>query len=69
VTRARGKTPTPEMFRSARQFVAWIGVTPKDHSKPHLCDGVLSRACAAGAFAMASRASWSAIAVFRAGAI
>ena len=26
------KTPAPEMFRSGRQFAAWIGLTPKDHS-------------------------------------
>src|ERR1700736_4843409 len=26
------KTPAPEMFRLGRQFTAWIGVTPKDHS-------------------------------------
>jgi len=26
------KTPAPEAFRSARQFAAWIGLTPKDHS-------------------------------------
>jgi transposase len=25
-------TPAPEMFRSGRQFAAWIGLTPKDHS-------------------------------------
>ena len=25
------KTPAPEMFRSGRQFAAWIGLTPKDH--------------------------------------
>ena len=24
--------PEPELFRSGRQFAAWIGVTPKDHS-------------------------------------
>ncbi len=41
------KTPAPEMFRSGRQFAAWIGLTPKDHStggKVELCgklgDGV-----------------------------
>jgi len=28
----RLKTPAPEMFRSGRQFAAWIGLTPKDHS-------------------------------------
>ena len=26
------KTPAPEMFRSGRQFAAWIGLMPKDHS-------------------------------------
>jgi transposase len=26
------KTPEPEMFQSGRQFAAWIGLTPKDHS-------------------------------------
>jgi transposase len=26
------KTPEPELFRSGRQFAAWIGLTPKDHS-------------------------------------
>src|SRR4051794_23970841 len=26
------KTPAPESFRSGRQFAAWIGLTPKDHS-------------------------------------
>ena len=39
------KTPAPEMFRSGRQFAAWIGLTPKDHStagKVRL--GVISRA-------------------------
>ncbi len=25
-------TPAPELFRSGRQFAAWIGLTPKDHS-------------------------------------
>ena len=28
----RIKTPQPEMFQSGRQFAAWIGLTPKDHS-------------------------------------
>ena len=39
------KTPAPELFRSARQFAAWIGLTPKDHStagKVRL--GVITRA-------------------------
>jgi transposase len=26
------KTPAPKLFRSGRQFAAWIGLTPKDHS-------------------------------------
>jgi len=26
------KVPNPEMYRSARDFAAWIGLTPKDHS-------------------------------------
>jgi transposase len=26
------KAPGPELFRSGRQFAAWIGLTPKDHS-------------------------------------
>src|SRR6202034_2390685 len=26
------KTPAPELFASGRQFAAWIGLTPKDHS-------------------------------------
>jgi transposase len=26
------KTPDPHLFRSGRQFAAWIGLTPKDHS-------------------------------------
>src|ERR1700736_1709053 len=26
------KTPEPRLFRSGRQFAAWIGLTPKDHS-------------------------------------
>ena len=26
------KTPAPEAFRSGRDFAAWIGLTPKDHS-------------------------------------
>ena len=39
------KTPDPEAFRSGRQFAAWIGLTPKDHStagKVRL--GVITRA-------------------------
>lgn len=26
------KTPAPELFESGRQFAAWMGLTPKDHS-------------------------------------
>ncbi len=26
------KTPDPQLFRSGRQFAAWIGLTPRDHS-------------------------------------
>jgi transposase len=39
------KTPTPQLFKSGRQFAAWIGLTPKDHStagKVRL--GVITRA-------------------------
>jgi transposase len=39
------KTSAPELFRSGRQFAAWIGLTPKDHStagKVRL--GVITRA-------------------------
>jgi transposase len=39
------KTPSPKSFRSGRQFAAWIGLTPKDHStagKVRL--GVITRA-------------------------
>jgi transposase len=28
----RMKTPAPELFKSGRNFAAWIGLTPKDHS-------------------------------------
>ncbi len=41
----RMKTPEPELFRSGRQFAAWIGLTPRDHStagKVRL--GVITRA-------------------------
>jgi transposase len=41
----RMKTPKPELFQSGRQFAAWIGLTPKDHStagKVRL--GVITRA-------------------------
>jgi len=39
------KTPDPKMFKSGRDFAAWIGLTPKDHStagKVRL--GVITRA-------------------------
>ncbi|WP_158913289.1 IS110 family transposase [Caulobacter sp. S45] len=39
------KTPAPELFRSGRQFAAWLGLTPKDYStggKVRL--GVITRA-------------------------
>jgi transposase len=39
------KTPDPGQFQSGRQFAAWIGLTPKDHStagKVRL--GVITRA-------------------------
>jgi len=39
------KTPDPRLFRSGRDFAAWIGLTPKDHStagKVRL--GVITRA-------------------------
>jgi transposase len=31
-TLLRMKTPDPAQFKSGRQFAAWIGLTPKDHS-------------------------------------
>ena len=41
----RMKTPEPEMFQSGRQFAAWIGLTPKDHSTAgKLRLGVITRA-------------------------
>jgi transposase len=39
------KTPAPELFQSGRDFAAWIGLTPKNHStagKNRL--GVITRA-------------------------
>ncbi len=39
------KTPAPELFKSGRQYAAWIGLTPRDHStagKVRL--GVITRA-------------------------
>jgi transposase len=44
-TLLRMKTPDPTQFKSGRQFAAWIGLTPKDHStagKVRL--GVITRA-------------------------
>ena len=39
------KTPAPEAFRSGRQFAAWIGPTPKDHSTAGKArPGVITRA-------------------------
>jgi len=39
------KTPAPELFRSGRQFAAWIGLTPRDHSTAgKLKTGVITRA-------------------------
>ena len=39
------KTPDPQAFRSGRQFAAWIGLTPKDHSTAgKLRPGVITRA-------------------------
>jgi transposase len=41
----RMKTPEPELFRSGRQFAAWIGLTPKDHSTAgKVRTGVITRA-------------------------
>jgi transposase len=39
------KTPDPERFASGRQFAAWIGLTPKDHSTAGKTrHGVITRA-------------------------
>jgi transposase len=39
------KTPTPEAFRSARHFAAWLGLTPKDYSTAgRVRLGVITRA-------------------------
>ena len=39
------KTPAPELFRSGRQFAAWIGLTPKNHSTAGKIKlGVITRA-------------------------
>jgi transposase len=41
----RTKTPEPALFRSGRQFAAWIGLTPKDHSTAgKVRPGVITRA-------------------------
>ncbi len=39
------KTPDPRMFKSGRDFAAWIGLTPKDHSTAgKVRPGVITRA-------------------------
>jgi transposase len=39
------KTPAPELFRSGRDFAAWLGLTPKDHSTAGKArPGVITRA-------------------------
>ena len=39
------KTPAPELFASGRQFAAWMGLTPKDHSTAGKTrQGVITRA-------------------------
>ena len=39
------KTPAPELFKSGRQYAAWIGLTPKDHSTAGKARaGVITRA-------------------------
>jgi transposase len=39
------KTPAPEQFRSGRQFAAWMGLTPKDHSTAgKVRPGIITRA-------------------------
>lgn len=39
------KTPAPEAFRSGRDFAAWIGLTPRDHSTAgRVRLGVITRA-------------------------
>ena len=39
------KTPVPELFRSGRDFAAWLGLTPKDHSTAGKVKlGVITRA-------------------------
>lgn len=42
---AADETPAPELFRSGRQFAAWIGLTPRDHSTAgKIRLGVITRA-------------------------
>jgi transposase len=39
------KTPAPELFASGRQFAAWMGLTPKDHSTAGKArQGIITRA-------------------------
>ena len=39
------KTPDPKAFRSGRQFAAWLGLTPRDHSTANKQrSGVITRA-------------------------
>jgi transposase len=39
------KTPAPALFKSGRQFAAWMGLTPKDHSTAgKVRPGVITRA-------------------------
>ena len=39
------KTPAPELFRSGRDFAAWLGLTPRDHSTAgNVRLGVITRA-------------------------
>ena len=39
------KTPAPELFASGRQFAAWMGLTPKDHSTAGKTgQGIITRA-------------------------
>ncbi|PBN41158.1 IS110 family transposase [Sphingobium sp. D43FB] len=39
------KTPAPELFKSGRQFAAWMGLTPKDHSTAGKArQGIITRA-------------------------
>jgi transposase len=41
----RTKTPDPGIFKSGRQFAAWLGLTPKDHSTAgKVWLGVITRA-------------------------